>query len=96
MCTASTIRARARPFAGTRRLRSAAERRTQNGALSAGLGTVDVDELSGLENGVRATPPRSWRKGADAPLGQVVALKLRRRRESVGAKLARRRKRNEA
>jgi hypothetical protein len=70
-----------------------AERRAQNRQLLNASTASDEDELTAVENGVRSTSPRPWRKMPDAPLGKVLEWKLQRRRESVGAKLARKRRR---
>lgn len=68
------------------------ERRAQNGAIASVVDVVTPDELSAMENAVKATPPRRWRKVPDQPLGEVVPSRLASRAASVGARLARKRR----
>ena len=72
-----------------------AERHSQDMRLAQSLGTVGIDALEAVENDVRATPPRVWKKYPDKPLGTFVARKLARREKSVGARIARRKRANE-
>jgi hypothetical protein len=55
-----------------------AERNSQDHLLSETLMTNDDDQLAWIENGVRSTKPRQWRKSADKPLGEVLARRLLR------------------
>jgi hypothetical protein len=55
-----------------------AECHLQDHLLSGAL-KVDGDEhFAAVENSVRSTEPRQWRKSADMPLGQVLARRLLR------------------
>lgn len=58
------------PLSKARALR--AERHAQDHALAESLKVSDGEQLSAIENGVRATPPRQWRKSADKPLGDML------------------------
>lgn len=49
------------------------ERHAQDKLLSEALKVGEVDQLSVVENNVRSTKPRQWRKSADKPLGEVLA-----------------------
>lgn len=69
------------------------ERRSQNRQLLSAALTVGEDDLAALENAVRGTSPRPWRKVADAPLGKVLEWKMQRRQECVGAKQRRKQRR---
>jgi hypothetical protein len=72
-----------------------AERHSQNMRLAQSLGVAGVEALEVVENDVRATPPRTWKKDPDKPLGVFVARKLARRARRVGARIARRRRADE-
>jgi hypothetical protein len=58
------------------------ERHTQDHVLATAVGLANSDELAVVENRVRATPPRSWRKEPDTPLGEVLARKVYRQQAS--------------
>lgn len=62
------------------------ERRTQEQRLAHALQTQaqTPDQLDAIENEVRATRPRTFRKSPDSPLGEVLARKARWRREKQG------------
>jgi hypothetical protein len=49
------------------------ERHTQEQLLAATLTADDAGQLAAVENRVRATPPRRWRKYPDTALGLVLA-----------------------
>lgn len=55
-----------------------AERHAQDHLLSEILKTGEDEQFSAVENTVRATKPRQWRKSADIPLGEVLARRLLR------------------
>lgn len=54
---------------------------------------LDPEKLDLVESSARHDVGRvgGWRKGADAPLGEVIARDLKARVERVGSKIARRR-----
>ena len=52
-----------------------AERHTQDHVLATVVGLANSDELAAVENLVRATEPRYWRKEPDTPLGEVLDRK---------------------
>jgi hypothetical protein len=69
------------PRAKARSIRS--ERHVQDAALSvAARGPGDEESLVVAENNVRSTPPRTWKKVPDRPLGEY----LKRRRNPGGKK----------
>ncbi|WP_139237296.1 hypothetical protein [Polaromonas sp. YR568] len=68
------------PLSKARGIRS--ERHAQDHTLAQALRTVDPDQLDALENKVRSTGPRDWRKSADQPLGEVLARRKSRRSEN--------------
>ncbi|MFC4930734.1 hypothetical protein [Massilia sp. GCM10023247] len=49
-----------------------AERHKQDHVLATAVGVEDNDALAAVENLVRNTEPRYWRKSPDTPLGQVL------------------------
>ncbi|MBE3024716.1 hypothetical protein [Janthinobacterium sp. GW458P] len=49
------------------------ERHTQEQLLASTLKADDTEQLAAVENRVRATPPRRWRKFPDTALGLVLA-----------------------
>ena len=51
------------------------ERHTQDLLLATAVGAANTDDLAAVENLVRATEPRSWRKDPDTPLGEVLGRK---------------------
>lgn len=51
------------------------ERHAQDCALAKSLLATEVHELEGVENRVRATKKRQWRKVPDEPLGEVLKAK---------------------
>ncbi len=55
-----------------------AERHAQDGVLARAAGVTEADALAALEVRARATKPRQWRKGADTPLGVVLARRRAR------------------
>jgi hypothetical protein len=59
------------PLSKARGIRS--ERHAQDHKLAQVVRTVDPEQLDALENQVRSTKPRHWRKSADDPLGEVLA-----------------------
>lgn len=73
-----------------------AERHTQDQRLAAALSAVGADDLVKVENTVRSTKPRQFKKLPDTPLGEVVTITLTQRQYSHGAKLARAKARNVA
>ena len=62
------------------------ERRTQDQVLARALQrqAQAPEQLDAIENDVRATRLRSWRKSPDSPLGEVLARKARWRSEKQG------------
>jgi hypothetical protein len=52
-----------------------AERHTQDHALATAVGLENIDDLAVVENRVRSTEPRYWRKDPDTPLGEVLHRK---------------------
>lgn len=67
------------------------ERRRQNKGLTDVTRASGADDLAAMESVVRGVSPRRWRKSADAPLREVLQLKIQRRRARVAARLAQRR-----
>ncbi|MFO1251395.1 MAG: hypothetical protein U1E77_09750 [Inhella sp.] len=65
------------PLAKARSIRS--ERHAQDYALAQASHTADPDQLDNIENAVRSTDPRDWRKSPDKPLGQVLARRAARK-----------------
>lgn len=59
------------------------ERRTQDQVLARALQrqAQAPEQLDAIENDIRATRPRKWRKSPDSPLGEVLARKARWRAE---------------
>ncbi|MDH1701043.1 hypothetical protein [Comamonas terrigena] len=55
-----------------------AERRAQESALAKFTAAKDGDQLDAIENEVRSTKPREWRKCPDEPLGRVLTQKSQR------------------
>lgn len=55
-----------------------AERRAQESALAKATAEKDGDRLDAIENVVRSTKPRVWRKQPDDPLGKVLTFKSQR------------------
>ncbi|MDH0051104.1 MULTISPECIES: hypothetical protein [Comamonas] len=55
-----------------------AERRAQESTLAKFTTAKDEDQLDAIENEVRSTKPREWRKCPDEPLGQVLTQKSQR------------------
>jgi hypothetical protein len=56
------------------------ERHAQDHALAVALDVVDSDAMAAVENTVRATAPRTWRKDPDTPLGDVLKRRASRNR----------------
>jgi hypothetical protein len=52
-----------------------AERHTQDHVLATAIGAENNDALVAVENRVRGTEPRYWRKFPDTPLGEVLDRK---------------------
>jgi hypothetical protein len=52
-----------------------AERHTQDHALATAVGLENSDALAAVENLVRGTEPRNWRKSPDTPLGKFLDRK---------------------
>lgn len=61
------------PLAKARANRS--ERHTQNHVLATAVGVENSDALAAVENLVRSTEPRDWRKFPDTSLGEVLDRK---------------------
>jgi hypothetical protein len=61
------------PLAKARANRS--ERHTQDHVLATAVGVENNDALAAVENLVRSTEPRYWRKSPDTPLGEVLDRK---------------------
>lgn len=57
------------------------ERHAQDQALSAAANVLDTDGLADVENRVRASDPRYWRKAPDMPLGEFLTWKAAMRDE---------------
>lgn len=57
-----------------------AERHAQDGSLARALRATDADALAEVENRVRATEPRQWRKWPDEPLGEMLARRAAQKR----------------
>ena len=51
------------------------ERRAQDSALAKAVAATNVHQLDAVENSVRSTKPRQWRKWPDKPLGEVLICK---------------------
>lgn len=51
------------------------ERRAQDSALAKAVAATNVHQLDAVENSVRSTKPRQWRKWPDKPLGEVLIRK---------------------
>ena len=62
------------------------ERRTQDQMLAHALQrqAPSLEQLDVIENEVRATRPRTFRKSPDSPLGEVLARKARWRSDRQG------------
>lgn len=58
------------------------ERHAQDHTLAQAVRTDDSEQLDALENQVRSTTPRHWRKSADKPLGEVLARRKSRQDKS--------------
>lgn len=65
------------PLSKARAIR--AERHAQDHRLLESLKTNDDEQLALIENSVRSTKPRQWRKSADKPLGELLARRLLRK-----------------
>jgi hypothetical protein len=52
-----------------------AERHAQDHILAAAVHLANSDDLAAVENLVRGTEPRDWRKMPDMPLGEVLNRK---------------------
>lgn len=61
------------PLAKARANRS--ERHTRNHVLAIAVGVENSDALAAVENLVRSTEPRDWRKFPDTSLGEVLDRK---------------------
>lgn len=61
------------PLAKARGKRS--ERHTQNHVLATAVGVENSDALAAVENLVRSSQPRYWRKFPDTSLGEVLDRK---------------------
>lgn len=55
-----------------------AERHNQDRFTKLMASSTDVDDLIAIENRVKSTDPREWRKGPDEPLGIVLERKQSR------------------
>lgn len=55
-----------------------AERHTQDNVLTLAVGLENSDSLVVVENLVRGTKPRYWRKWPDKPLGEVLDWKVKK------------------
>lgn len=55
------------------------ERRAQDQTLARVLQAAESEQLDAIENEVRSTKPRQWRKSPDLPLGQALARRASRR-----------------
>jgi hypothetical protein len=55
-----------------------AERHTQDHVLATAVGLANIDGMAAVENSVRATEPRYWRKVPDTPLGKALDRKAGR------------------
>lgn len=73
-----------------------ANRRAEHQAVSGPASAIDFSTAEQIEDGVTAKRRKTWSKAGDAPLGEVVVKKLKRRErlgidspESVKAKLKR-------
>lgn len=51
------------------------DRHTQNHVLATAVGIENSDALAAVENLVRSTEPRDWRKFPDTSLGEVLSRK---------------------
>lgn len=51
------------------------ERHTQDHILATAVGVENSDALAVIENLIRSTEPRHWRKSPDTPLGEVLDRK---------------------
>lgn len=49
------------------------ERRAQDQTLARAHQVAESEQLDAIENDVRSTKPRPWRKSPDVPLGQALA-----------------------
>ena len=65
------------PLSKARGIRS--ERHAQDHTLAQAVRAVDPEQLDAIENQVRSTEPREWRKWPDKPLGDVLARREIRR-----------------
>lgn len=54
------------------------ERHAQNAALAKSLLSTGVQELEQVENRMRSTKKRQWRKSPDEPLGEVLKVRALR------------------
>jgi hypothetical protein len=54
------------------------ERHKQDQVLTRAVGVESSDTLDAVENLVRGTEPRYWRKGSDTPLGEVLERKAKK------------------
>lgn len=59
-----------------------AERHEQDHVLTQALRVEELDQLDAIENQVRSSKPRQWRKSPDQPLGQVLVRRAGRRSEN--------------
>jgi len=69
-----------------------AERHAQDKVLAQSKKVGSAGEFEELENELRATPRRKWRKSPDRPLGEVVPKVIAQRSFRVGSRIARRKK----
>ena len=65
------------PLSKARSIR--ADRHAQDQLLAQTLGAGEFEQLDTIENQMRSTEPRDWRKSPDKPLGQVLARRAARR-----------------
>jgi len=70
------------PLAKARSIRS--ERHAQDRLLSEAVRMAGDEAQSEVENRVRSTGPRDWRKSPDLPLAEALARKAKRRKISGG------------
>lgn len=68
------------PLSKAREIR--AERHSQDHLLSMAVNMTDDGQLALVENSVRSTKPRQWRKLSDEPLGEVLVRRLLKKRAS--------------
>lgn len=70
-----------------KKLRNRANRHEQDSKLPVAPTQLQDDEADEIESSIRRKAPKSWNKLRDAPLGDVIAGKQRRRVESQSRKV---------